>query len=56
MLELELIVVLIGLGSETYFLNLDLHLLLLHFLLTLLLLIEELRVVDETTNRRQGIG
>jgi hypothetical protein len=56
MLELELIVVLIGLGAEPDLLHLDLHLLGLHFLLALLLLVEELGVVDETANGRIGIG
>ena len=54
-LEFELIVVLIGLRSESDFLHLHLHLLSLHFLGTLLLLIEELGIVDETTNRGIGI-
>ena len=56
MLELELIVVLVGLRSETDFLHLDLHLLGLHFFLALLLLVEELGVVDETANGRIGVG
>ena len=55
MLELELVVVLVGLGSETYLLHLLTHLFLLQFLLATLLLIEELGIVDETTNRRLGI-
>lgn len=54
-LELELVVVLVGLGSETNLLHLLTHLFLLQFLLATLLLIEELGIVDETTNRRLGI-
>ncbi len=42
MLELELIVVLIGLRSKTNLFHLNLHLLGLHFLLALLLLVKEL--------------
>ena len=51
MLQLELIVMLISLRSETNLLSLYLHLLLLHFLCMLLLLVKELRIVDYTTNR-----
>ena len=55
MLQFEVVVVIVGLGSETDLLHLLLHLLGLHFLGTLLLLIEELTIVDETTNRGIGI-
>ena len=56
MLELEVIVVLIGLRSETYFPNRLLNLFGLHFLGTFRLLVQELAIVDETTNGRLGIG
>ena len=55
-LELEVVVVLVGLRSESDFLHLNLHLLGLHLLGVLLLLIEEFAVVNETTNRGLGIG
>ena len=55
-LELEVIVMVIGLWSETYFLRFNLHLLGLDFLLLLLLLIEELAVINESANRRLRIG
>lgn len=56
MLKLKLIVVLISLRSEAYLLDFLLYLLLLHFLLTAFLLVEELREVDETADRRLGVG
>ena len=55
MLELELIVVLIGLRTETYLLYFHLYLLSLHFLLAFLLLVEELGIVDESTDRRISV-
>ena len=54
--QLELIIVLIGLRSKSNFLRLYLDLLLTHFLLTLLLLIEKLAIVDDATNRWLSIG
>ena len=56
MLELEVVVVLVGLRSESYFLHLDLGLLGFQFLLAFLLLVEKLRVTDEPANGRLGIG
>lgn len=55
-LQLELIVVLIGLRTEPNLLYLNFNLLLLHFLLPLLLLVKELGIVDQATNWRLGIG
>ena len=55
MLELEIVIMLIGLGTETYLFHLLLHLLLLHLFLMLLLLVEEFRIVDDTTDRRLRI-
>ena len=55
-LEFEVVVVLIGLRSETNFLHLHLYLLCFQFLLPLLLLIEELGIVNHATNRWLGIG
>ena len=51
-LELEGVVGIARLGSETYFLNFDLDLLSFEFLCFLFLLVEELGVVDESTYRR----
>src|SRR3712207_609075 len=55
MLELESVVVLVSLRSEAYFLHLNLHLLLLYLFLMFLLLVKELRIVDDATNWRFGI-
>ena len=51
MLELEVVVVLVSLRTEAYLLYFLLYLLLFQFLLMLLLLVEELGIVDDTTNR-----
>jgi hypothetical protein len=51
-LELCLIVVLIGLGTEFYFFDLDYSLLFLRFLFTFLLLIRELTIVHDFAYRR----
>ena len=56
MLELELVVVVVGLRSEADLFDLHTHLFLLHLFGTLLLLIEELAIVDETTNGRLCVG
>ena len=50
MLELELVVVVVGLRSEPDLFHLYLDLLLLHLFLALLLLIEELAIVDDTAD------
>ena len=55
MLQLEVIVVLISLRSETYFLDFHFSLLGFHFLGMLLLLIKEFAIVNKTTNRRLRI-
>ena len=51
MLELKLIIVVIGLRSEAYFLHFYLNLLLLHLLCAFLLLVKELGIVDDTADR-----
>ena len=56
MLQLKLIIMLVCLRSETNLLNINLNLLLFHFLSTFLLLIQELAIVDDTTNWRLSIG
>ena len=56
MLQLEVVVVVVSLGAEAYFLHFLLHLFLLELLGAFLLLIEELAIVDEPTNGRVGIG
>ena len=52
MLQFEVIVVVVGLRSETYFLDINLDLFCLYFLLTLFLLIEELGVVYDAAYGR----
>ena len=56
MLELEVLVVVVGLRSETDFLHFNFHLLGLEFLLALFLLVEELAVVNQSTNGGLGVG
>ena len=56
MLQLEVVVVVIGLWSEAYFLDIDYRLLGFHLLLLFLLLVDELRVVDKAAYGRLGIG
>ena len=56
MLELEVVVMVVGLRTEANLLDIHLHLLGLHLLLMLLLLVEELAVVDETAHGRLCIG
>ena len=55
MFQLEVIIVLVGLRSETDFFHIDLHLLRLLFLCTLLQLIKELRIIYNSTNWRNSI-
>ena len=56
MLELEVVVVVVGLGAETYLLDYDLHLLGLDLLGLALLLVEELLVVGNAAYGRIRLG
>ena len=55
MLELEIVVVLIGLRTETNLFDFNLNLFGLKLLLVLLLLIEELTIIYNTTYRWLGV-
>lgn len=54
--ELEVVIVIVGLGTETDLFDFHLHLFGFQLLLSLLLLVEEFRVVDQSTNGRLRIG
>ena len=56
MLQFELIVVIVCLGTETDFLDFNLDLLGLYFLGVLLLQVDELGELDESAHGRFGIG
>ena len=56
MLQLELEVVLVGVGSKTNFLHRNLGLVGLDFFLLLLLSVEEFAVIDDPANRRIRVG
>ena len=56
MFELEVVVVIVGLGSESDFLDVDFDLLCLELFLSFFLLIEELGVVYHTADRRHSVG
>ena len=55
-LELEVLVVVVGLRTKSNFLYFDFDLLSFELFLTLLLLVDKLRIVNQSTNGRLGIG
>ena len=55
-LELEVVIVVVGLRTEANLFDFHLHLFGFQLLLSLLLLVEEFRVVDQSTNGRLRIG